>query len=152
MLPFALFGTALSAARLWQTGLPAGSMVWGFILLSGVSGFLAQLFVTLAVARAPLPSVVLAQFAGTVLSAGLGYLLLGETLSPAQALGCGFVLVFSVLLPMADGIMPAVGAGSRRQPCRTGELHQPAARRSRRDNPDLEEEDLHDLAPVPGRR
>ncbi|MGZ8216381.1 DMT family transporter [Methylomagnum sp.] len=81
------------------TGLPVGWEAWGWVLLAGLSGSAAQLYMTRAYQMAPAALVGAVAYIGPVMSVAFGVLLFDKVPDRDALLGCGLVLLCGVLLP-----------------------------------------------------
>ena len=79
--------------------LPKGPESWGWVLLAGLSGSAAQLYMTRAYQLAPAALVSATGFIGPVLSVVLGILVFSRIPDREAIAGCALVLVFGTLLP-----------------------------------------------------
>jgi S-adenosylmethionine uptake transporter len=79
--------------------LPMGWEAWGWVLLAGLSGSAAQLYMTRAYQMAPAALVGAVAYIGPVMSVLLGVLLFDKAPDREALFGCGLVLLCGVLLP-----------------------------------------------------
>lgn len=93
----------------WRgVSLPEGPEAWGWVLLAGVSGSAAQLYMTRAYQLAPAALVGAVAYVGPVMSMVFGALLFARVPDRAALIGCGLVLLGGGLLPFL-AVRPARG-------------------------------------------
>lgn len=85
---------------------PLGWEAWGWVLLAGLSGSAAQLYMTRAYQMAPAALVGAVAYIGPVMSVVFGVLLFDKVPDREALWGCGLVLLCGVLLPFLAARRP----------------------------------------------
>lgn len=105
---FALVACLMHAAWFAVSGgaWPLGAGAWGLVLLAGITGSLAQWYMTRAYQSAPAALVSVVSYLGPVLGLASGALLFGRIPDAKAMAGCALILGSGVLIPFLTAARP----------------------------------------------